>query len=465
MKRALPYISIFLLSLQSMTTQAQDTTALESPNDTVWQFESLLGDALAIPSYEELLRIYFEAVVTVDSRLHNNPYRLMPGNYAVLNPFVYKEVILPKDSLPNLLDYKSGFPKPGPFSKDAYAIQQECLKRIAYEKPELITATWDQLPDAPKTEKADIIYNVDLDLERIDKKRQVKGPKKIEKQDYLYEPWAVQVWSIMNINQTAFSNWAKGGSNSFSISGQLTADMDYTSKDKKTRWANDAEVRLGYLQQEDKPFVKNLDLFRLNTQFARNAFNKWYYAMNAEFSSQFFEGYNIKKDNYDDPISDFLAPAYLKLDIGLDYKYGTKSNKKLFSMQASPLSYKLSYVRDTAKINQTKYGIDEDKRNRQEIGGSVLLVSEYSYLSKFSSKAKLQFFSNYIEEPENIDVNLSTTLTYRFSRIFSVTFTLDMIYDDDVSILLKEAEDGTKTYGQRLQVKEFLGFGLTYRLM
>lgn len=269
----------------------------------------------------------------------------------------------------------------------------------------------------------------------------------------------------MNINQTAFSNWAKGGSNSFSISGRLTSGADYMSRDKKTRWANDAEVRLGYVQQEDKPFVKNLDLFRLNTQFARNAFNKWYYAMNAEFSSQFFEGYNLKKENYEDPISAFMAPAYLKVDIGLDYKYGTKENKKLFSVQASPLSYKLTYVRDTAKVDQQKYGIEADKKRRQEIGGSVLFVSEYAYLKKFSSKSRLLFFSNYMEKPENIDVNWNTTMTYRFSRILSVTFTLDMIYDDDVAILLNKDADGNKTYGQRLQVKEFLGFGLTYRLM
>ncbi len=467
MKTKTPYLILTLLISCSFILSAQDLGEPENmvPADSTYKFDQLLGGALAIPSYEELLRVYYEAVVAVDKRLNNNPYRLQPGNFERVNPYVYDNIVFPEDTSLNLNDYQSGFPQPGMFSQNAYEIQQEGLKRIAYVRPELITVTWNQLPDAPKTEKAEIIYSVNLNIDGIDKTKRIRSPEKIEKQNYIYDPWSVKVWSMMSINQTAFSNWAKGGYNSFSVSGRVVADADYMSRDKKTRWANDAEVRLGYLQQEEKPLVKNLDLFRLNTQFARNAINKWYYAMNAEFSSQFFEGYNIKKENFEDPISAFLAPAYLKLDIGLDYKYGTKKNKKLFSMQASPLSYKLTYVRDTAKINQKKYGIEADKKNRQEIGGSVLFTSEYAYAEKFSGKSRLLFFSNYMENPENIDINWNTSMTYRFSRIFSVTFTLDMIYDDDVEILLSEDTDGNKRYGQRLQVKEFLGFGLTYRLM
>ena len=208
-----------------------------------------------------------------------------------------------------------------------------------------------------------------------------------------------------------------------------------------------------------------MDLFRINSQFAQNAINKWFYAVNIEFTSQFTEGYNLKKNNYEDPISAFLAPAYLKVAIGLDYKYGTKRNKKMFSVQASPVSYKLTYVKDTAKIKQQKYGVEEDKKSRQEIGGSVQLMTEYSYNKKIGGRSRLLFFSNYMEKPQNVDINWNTNITYNISRIFAVNFTLDVIYDDDVAILLSEAEDGTKTYGQRLQVKEFIGFGLTYRFM
>lgn len=461
-------MSLCVLSAQGV----EDAIVTDSINtfteDTVtWYFDNSIGDNLIIPSYEELLETYYEAVVAVDKRLNFNPYRLHPGNTETVNPFVYKDIILPESNVPNLEDFEEGFTSKGQFSPDAEEVIWESRERIAKSRPELITATWNLMPDPPKTEKqVNIIRSVDLDLTKIEKQsRRINKPEKLEKQNYIYEPWQVRIVTSLNASQTAFSNWAKGGSNSFSLSGHLMTDADYMSKDKKTRWENNVEFRLGYVQQEHKPFVKNLDFFRVNSQFARNAFNKWFYALNAELTSQFFKGYDIKKDNYVDPISAFMAPAYLKIAMGLDYKLGTKKNKKLFSVQASPLSYKLTYVRDTLVVKQKKYGIEAGKNSRQEIGGSVQFFSEYSYNKKIGGRSRLLFFSNYLDKPQNIDINWNTSITYHISRIFAINFTLDMIYDDDVAILLNEDDDGNKTYGQRLQLKEFVGFGLTYRFM
>lgn len=450
--------------LKAQGVLGSDTLSLSS--DTVWKVDLSFGEALVIPSYEELLEVYYEAVVTVDERLHFNPYRYVPRKEAQVNPFVYQEVVYAEDS-----DY---FSNSSVNNEDEYWNEEIDPDRIytltkAYISiyhPELVTATWDMLPDPPQTGKADIKYAVDLDLREINKRsRRISRPESIVKQSYVYQPWYVKVVSMASASQTAFSNWAKGGNNSFSISGRVVGDADYGSINKKTQWNNDFEFRIGYVQQEDDPFVKNLDFFRLNTQYARYAVNRWFYAANAEFTTQFFEGYDLKKNNFDDPISSFLSPAYFKFDIGLDYKYGNDINKKLFSMQTSPLSYKLTYVRDSALVNPKKYGIDAGERARQEIGGSLAFMSEYDFKDKFNSYTRLLFFSNYAENPQNVDVNWNTRLTYHFSRILAMSFTLDMVYDDDEDILINETADGTKIYGQRLQIKEFLGFGLTYRLM
>ena len=449
---------------------AQNDVVLEANEEEVdssWHFDNSFGKQLAIQSYEELLETFYNAVVIVDSKLNFNAYRLQPGNTEEVNPFIYRYIIFPENTQTDLEAYNSNFNRKTPFEGRAEDVLLESRSYIAQTNPELITATWDLLPDPPDTEKkADIIQNVNLDMSQIDRRsRKINTPEKIEKQNYAYIPWEYKVVSSLTASQTAFSNWGKGGSNSFSLSGRIIADADYISSDKKIQWQNNIETRLGYLQQEDKPFVKNLDLFSVNSQYARNAVNKWFYAINTEFTTQFFEGYNIKKDNYEDPISALLAPAYLNVSIGMDYKYGTKENKKIFSVQASPLSYKLTYVRDTSKIDQENYGIEADKTNRQEIGGSVKLKSNYSYNDKVTTSSSLLFFSNYVEKPQNIDINWNSSVTYNITRIFAVNFTLDLIYDDDVEILLSEDDDGNKTYGQRLQMKEFLGFGLTYRLM
>lgn len=422
---------------------------------------------LVIQSYEELLETYYNAVVKVDEKINPNPYRLQPDNTIEVNPFVYENIILPRNKFHNLNNYKSEFSTKDPFGDNSEDIVWNSRAYIAEKNIDLITTTWRMLPDPPETgKKTEIIQRVNLDLTQIDRQsKRFNRPEKMGKQALTYQPWDVTVVSTISANQTSYSNWAVGGSNAFSLSGRVVCDADYTSADKKVMWQNNLESRLGYVKEEDKPFVKNLDLLTINTQYARNAVNKWFYAANAEFTSQFFNGYDYSNENYDDPISAFMAPAYVKVSLGLDYKYGTKKNAKIFSAQASPLSYKLTYVNDTSKISQTTYGIEEDKKARQEVGGSLILNSEYTYEDKVTLKSKLTFFSNYMNKPENIDINWNSSVTYNISRIFAVTFTLDMIYDDDISILLRETEDGTQIYGQRLQVKEHLGFTLTYRFM
>ncbi len=455
--------SLFLMS-DTLNLNDDDELSDVENFDSVFNADVVFTQNLVIPSYEDLLEIYYAAVVAVDSHLNFNIYRYRSEDKNTkVNPFLFAQVIYPDDSfdicapIPDSLDL---------VCRNDYDIFNDVKADIALHYPDMMTATRAMIPDPPKFDLQDIIYSVDLDLSRIDTNRKaINRPDRIEQVAYGYQPWHHKAMAMANANQIAFSDWAKGGSNSFSISGQFTVDVDYESLDKKTKWDNDLEFRLGYMQQESRPFIKNLDYFRLNTRYARNAFNRWFYAFNTELTTQFFEGYDLKNENYDDPISNFLSPAYLKIALGLDYKYGTKKQKKLFSMQTSPLSFKLTYVRDTSIVSQEKYGVESGEKGREEIGGSIEFVSKYDIKDRFNAQSRLLFFSNYIDNPQNVDLNWNTSLTYHFSRIISVSFTLDMIYDDDVKILISEADDGTKKYGQRLQLKEYLGFGLTYRLM
>lgn len=436
----------------------------EPVEDSVWFDSEVFTANLIIPSYEEMIESYYHAVVAVDSRLNFNPYRYRPNSLSKVNSFTYLDVVMVPKDIPDLSDIAAVKADVDPFEKKEFGVAQEARQYVSERYPELVTTTWDQLPDPPKAEKAHIIYNIDLDMSVIDSGRhEMRRPAKIAKLSYSFNPWTTRLVTSVSASQTLYSNWAKGGDNQFSISAQIISDIDYQSFNKDTRWENNIEARLGYIHNQDNSFVKNLDLVRINTQFAQNAFNKWFYACNTEFSTQFFDSYDLSSDEKDAPISSFLAPAYLKIGLGLDYKYGTKKNKKIFSLQASPLSYNLTFVNDTAVIDQTTYGIEEGLRARQEIGGSIMVTSEYAIDDKFYLRSKLLLFSNYIDNPQNVDVNWNTTVTYNFSRILAMNFTLDVVYDDDTNILINELDDGTELYGQRLQIKEYLGFSLTYR--
>jgi hypothetical protein len=76
---------------------------------------------------------------------------------------------------------------------------------------------------------------------------------------------------------------------------------------------------------------------------------------------QVSKGYSYPNDSV--PVSKFMNPAILTLGFGLDYK-----PDKFTSFNFSPLSYKATFVPDTADIDQTKYGVAADKENNPVMG-------------------------------------------------------------------------------------------------
>jgi hypothetical protein len=478
-----PLLCLFLSSsiiaqedvAQDSLTRYDDTSIVARLQQAIHLADSLKSvdeaySSIIIPSYEELLENYYTSMVKVDKRLYHNPYRFHIHIRSIVNPYIYEDIVLVMDSQVNLVDYTNLLLEDRVtntiYTRDEQDVYRSVLTYIAVSNPALVSTTFDMMPTAPDEENLSIIQAGKLDFTLIEKKRgRIRRPERIEKQKYGYNPWDIKVISKLNLNQVTFTNWAKGGENSLSLSGRLSSSLDYVSFDKRRLWDNDIDLRLGFTQTKGEPFEKNQDLFKINSKFALKAENKWFYAANAELRSQFTDGYKSGEEGTGTPISAFFSPVYFNLSVGMDYKYGTKKNKKLFSVLTSPLAFKITAVTDTATINQTRFGIDKDKRSRQEIGGSVEFLFEYAYEDIYNVKSRMRFFSNYQENPENVDFNWTTSMTYHLNRLFAISFSFDVIYDDDVDILLGTEEDGTKIYGQRLQFREFIGFGITYRIM
>jgi hypothetical protein len=71
-----------------------------------------------------------------------------------------------------------------------------------------------------------------------------------------------------------------------------------------------------------------------------------------------------------------------------------------------------------------------------------------------SYKGRLDLFSNYRKNPQNIDLFMSNALNIKLSRVLSATWGLDLIYDDDVRLF------GDNNTSAGLQVKSLVGLGL-----
>lgn len=79
-------------------------------------------------------------------------------------------------------------------------------------------------------------------------------------------------------------------------------------------------------------------------------------------------------------------------------------------------------------------------------------------------KTKLELFSNYLNNPQNIDVNWECLLSMKVNKYISATVSTQLVYDDDIKIAVDSNNDGlADKNGPRVQFKEVLGIGLSYK--
>ena len=164
-------------------------------------------------------------------------------------------------------------------------------------------------------------------------------------------------------------------------------------------------------------------------------------------------------------VSKFMNPAIMTVGIGLDYK-----PNKTTSLNFSPLSYKATFVTDTVHIDQTQYGIAKDRRSLNEPGVSFMITNEFKPVNTVSIINRLQLFTNYIHNPQNVDVDWEMIATAKLNWFTEVRFNTHLIFDDDTRTeeINKNGQpvlkpDGTKVKTARIQFKEMLGFSLSFR--
>jgi hypothetical protein len=144
-----------------------------------------------------------------------------------------------------------------------------------------------------------------------------------------------------------------------------------------------------------------------------------------------------------------MAPGYILIGAGIDYKPTTS-----LSIFFSPITARLVIVRDTALSNKGLYGVEPGKKSAFEYG-AFASINFFKDISKsLTYKGRLDLFSNYRRNPQNIDLYMSNTLNAKISKVLSATWGVDLIYDDDVKLF------GANHNAAALQVKSLVGIGL-----
>ena len=267
--------------------------------------------------------------------------------------------------------------------------------------------------------------------------------------------WTKGAVASLQFSQGYLSHWVKGGESSIAMLVHLEGFYNYAKGNSK--WENSGQIKTGIIQSGDKGLRKNEDLFEFNSIYGQKLVKNWYLSAGGNLKSQFFRGYDYKDTTI---VSNFLAPGYLVLSLGMDYK-----PNKNFSLLLSPLTSKTTIVRDIKNVDPTKYGLSTDTRLRREMGGFVKTRINTTFTEDISIENRLELFSSYTNKPQNIDVNWEAILRMRINLYMEANISTHLIYDDDVDVPITKIVDGetVKTTSKKIQFKELLSVGFRYR--
>ena len=268
--------------------------------------------------------------------------------------------------------------------------------------------------------------------------------------------WKYSGITSLNLSQLSLTNWAAGGQNSISGNAlvKLSADFD----DGTLNWDNDLILGFGLIRQGSSPTTKSDDQIEISSKFGYKAAEKWFYTALFSFKTQFAEGYDNPDEDDRMKISDFMSPGYINLSVGMDYK-----PNKQFSLLLAPLSTKLTFVMDEELSAAGSYGLGAGETVRGEFGGYIKIAYKQEILKNVMLDTKIDFFSNYLENPQYVDVNWDLLLTFKVNEFISASLMTQLIYDYDIKFGYDSTGDGEiDSYEARVQFKELFGLGLTY---
>lgn len=275
--------------------------------------------------------------------------------------------------------------------------------------------------------------------------------------DTLADENAGKDWNIgglisVNFSQSAFNNWAAGGENNVGLATFYKPFANYAKG--KITWENTLDLRYGKNKTGEQGWRKSDDLIDLNSKLGIQAADHWYYSALANFVTQFDNGYADAAQT--EKVSAFMAPGYLTLALGMDYK--PNENLSLF---LSPLTTRTTFVSDDSLSAAGAYGVDLGDNAWTQLGPSAVFNYKNEIIENVMLDTKIRSMYEYASDAKFV-FNWDLILSMKVNKFLSTTITTGLIYDENV--LFNVTDDAGNVTGQekRWQFKEVLAIGITF---
>ena len=97
--------------------------------------------------------------------------------------------------------------------------------------------------------------------------------------------------------------------------------------------------------------------------------------------------------------------------------------------------------------------MDSGRMIKRETGLFVTVNYAKVIATNINYRGRADFFSNYYDKPENVNFYMTNLFTFKLTKNFSATYSLDLIYDDKIRIF------GPLKKSPGLQTKSIIGIG------
>lgn len=273
-------------------------------------------------------------------------------------------------------------------------------------------------------------------------------------------PWKLESVYGFNATQSAFVNWVSGGQNNVSALAFINANGNF--KKDNSSWKNELRLALGGIRffqttnTQQSNVQKTDDVINFASKYGYEVKKKWFITALGDFRTQFLDGFANPSDTV--AASTFMAPGFSIFALGIDY-----IPNKDFSVLIAPATGKFTFVRDQRLSDIGAFGVTPGTTFRPEIGAYIKMRWRKDLMKNIEMITRAEFFSNYLENPQNVDVNLETMLTFKVNQVFSAMLQVNLLYDDDIKVPVRDVNN-VEYLAPRTQFRQIMGIGVQYRL-
>ena len=222
-------------------------------------------------------------------------------------------------------------------------------------------------------------------------------------------------------NQSSFSDsWQAGGISN--IAGNLGVNYDFNYLKGDITWDNKIMAAYGLTKIKDQGDAqKTDDRLEFNSLLGKKASGYWYYSVFFNFKTQMDAGTVDGVRN-----SHFFSPAYFQFGPGMLWK---KSDN--LKVNFAPATARLIVVHDEFTVAGESFGVEQGKTSRFEFGAAIGAYYKVNIMENVSFENILNLYSNYLEDPQNVDVDYTANIVMTINKYLSANFAFQAIYDDN----------------------------------